>query len=238
MTEQTPSNEFENMSYREIITTMDNYLESTQEGKFPQEVDVNGLNFQVLENVFSPEFYDDARFFTAELKKIVKPGDKLLEIGTGIGATAVIMAKEGCEVTATDINPDAVKNAKLNAELNSVEMEVVESDIFDGINPDEQYDFIYWALPFGYVDEDKELTTLQGAIFDPGYELHRRYVSEAKDHLAPDGRLLVGFSNIMGREDVFQEIIDAGNYESIQLASGIDRDGLDFILYELVEKAE
>lgn len=233
MAEQAGPSEFEKMSYSEIISMMDKYLKTTQEESFPRETEVGGLKFKVLENVFSPEFYDDARFFTTELSKLVNPGDKFLEIGTGVGATAVIMARNGAEVTVTDINPDAVKNAQLNAEANGVDVTVLESDIFDGLDPKEKFDFIYWALPFGYRDEAEELTTLQQAIFDPGYKLHQRYISESASHLAPDGKLLVGFSSIMGREDIFQEIVAENNYQATPLAKGLDRDGLDFILFEL-----
>src|SRR3989344_2342918 len=75
--------------------------------------DINGVKVYIFPNVFSPEVFFESRWYDEKLAKIV--GKKsLLEIGTGSGIISLFSALKGARITATDINPDAVKNAKCN----------------------------------------------------------------------------------------------------------------------------
>lgn len=56
------------------------------------------------------------------LDKLVKPGEKVLDLGTGSGILAVIAARLGAEVEAVDIDPLAVSVAKGNVRKNKVEI--------------------------------------------------------------------------------------------------------------------
>ena len=58
--------------------------------------------------------------------KEIRPGERVLEIGTGSGYIAAAL-KEVADVIATDINPHAVYAAKQNG------VEVVRSDLADGL---------------------------------------------------------------------------------------------------------
>jgi len=49
-----------------------------------------------------------------------RAGEHVLEIGTGIGLAAVLAARAGCRVLATDVVPAAVDCARANAALNGV----------------------------------------------------------------------------------------------------------------------
>lgn len=69
------------------------------------------------------------------LAESVQPRGRVLEIGTGSGVVAIHLAKQGHKVVATDINPEAIANARENSRLNGVEdrVEVVRTDLMDGI---------------------------------------------------------------------------------------------------------
>jgi release factor glutamine methyltransferase len=76
-------------------------------------------------------------------------------------------------------------------------VDVRRSDLFDALGADDRFALIYWnsnfaLAPSDYVPE----TELEHAFFDPGYEVHRRFVAEAGEHLEVGGRLMLGFSDL------------------------------------------
>lgn len=60
-----------------------------------------------------------------QLERCLKPGLRVMDVGTGSGILAIAAAKLGAQnVLAIDIDPDAVKVAKENVELNHVTKQV------------------------------------------------------------------------------------------------------------------
>ncbi len=69
------------------------------------------------------------------LEKHLRPGMRVMDVGTGSGILAIAAAKLGAEdVLAIDIDPDAVKVAKENVSLNQAEgqVRVVLGDLVNG----------------------------------------------------------------------------------------------------------
>jgi release factor glutamine methyltransferase len=79
------------------------------------------LDFVVDENVLTPRPETEVLVETA-LNCISSPTAKILDLGTGSGALAVVMAKEvpECKVSAIDIDPNALSVAKENAARHGV----------------------------------------------------------------------------------------------------------------------
>src|ERR1700736_3204017 len=76
-------------------------------------VEYLGKQFVVHKNVFWPG--DDSRPLVENY--VVHPGEEVLDLCTGSGHIAVFSAyKDAKSVLALDKNPDAVENAKHNAE--------------------------------------------------------------------------------------------------------------------------
>ncbi len=71
---------------------------------------------------------------------------RVLDIGTGTGIQAIVAAKKGLEVTASDIDPRALECARSNARLNHVEIEFVQSDVFSNIKG--RYNTIIFNPPY------------------------------------------------------------------------------------------
>ena len=68
-------------------------------------------------------------------------GKKVLDLGCGIGPLAVYYAKNGAKsVTAVDVYDKHVHYTQLNAEKNGVDVEVIQSDLFENI--DDKFDII------------------------------------------------------------------------------------------------
>src|SRR2546427_12410993 len=83
----------------------------------------NGFEIIVLPSVFHPKWHFTSEFF-AEACAALIPGHgdcSVLEVGTGTGLVALSAARRAKRVVAVDINPAAVKCAKINAANNQME---------------------------------------------------------------------------------------------------------------------
>jgi release factor glutamine methyltransferase len=85
-----------------------------------------GLEFRVTPSVLIP------RPSTESLVERAGEPKTFLEIGTGSGAIAVVLALSGARGTATDLSPRALEIARENARLHGVEDRItfVEADLF------------------------------------------------------------------------------------------------------------
>lgn len=103
--------------------------------KKPRSWQYKGLNLTILPSVFFPHFTHSTKMLMDFVEEQDLIGSTFLELGCGTGAVSTLAAKKGAEVTASDINPSAVKNADLNAKANGVQLHAVKSDLFDKIAP-------------------------------------------------------------------------------------------------------
>lgn len=200
------------------------------------DVVVAGQRFTVLPGVFSPKYFGSTHVF-APLLPIV-PGDVFLEIGCGTGILSVIAAERGAaRVVAIDISHAAVRNTIENAKLHRVEdrVEAREGDIYSCLREGEQFDAIFWNMPFIFIEEDYQYrSVLERALFDPGYQLTQRFISEGRRFLKPHGRLLVGWGDFGDIPALFA-LVKTHGYSIREIGRGPGREGGDvtFILYEL-----
>lgn len=117
-------------------------------------------------------------------------GQRVLDLGTGCGIHAILAAKAGADVVATDISQRALVYAQFNAKLNDVTIDVRLGSLFEPVEG-EQFDVIVSNPPFvitpGGVRES--LGTMEyrdgGA---PGDTLAAAVVAGTGEHLRPGGR--------------------------------------------------
>lgn len=223
---------------RGLENTRQVLVESMKE-QTPYETTVCGRVFTVHPNVFSPKYFQDTEYFAHSIK--VKPGETFCEIGPGTGAISVTVALAGASrVVAIDINPAAVANTRKNARLHSVEhiVTVYEGDVYSPLGPNDQFDTIFWNVPFGFV-EDRKLSDLEKAVFDIGYTSIEKFIRGAKDHHKPNGRLLIGFSTTLGHLDSIKELLaEEGFSKPRQLAEtwSVETERVKFNLFEARRK--
>lgn len=111
--------------------------------------------FLVLPDVFNPMIFRSSRVlaeYIARAPDLTYQGRRdarALDLGTGSGIQAVFVAARGFAVTATDVNPEAVRCAQLNALLNRVEdkVRVLEGDLFAPVEG-EDFDLVIFNPPF------------------------------------------------------------------------------------------
>ncbi len=156
-----------------------------------------GYSFVILPDVFSPSCSSDTEWFAKKLIPYVK-NLSFLEIGTGTGIIAALAALNGSSpVVATDINPNAIENAKLNRQLLKLDFSIREGNVFDPINENEFFDAIFWNHPFNYSEERSlQEDPLGSSVFDYRYEALEEFLHKGKKHLKKNGKIFLGSSNI------------------------------------------
>ncbi|MUH35311.1 peptide chain release factor N(5)-glutamine methyltransferase [Zobellia amurskyensis] len=121
------------------------------------------LDFKVNENVLipRPETEDLVRWIFEEVENSTLKGEsiRILDIGTGSGCIAILLAKllPQAKVSALDISEKALQTAKKNAELNSVKVDFIQTDIlnFNGFASD--FDIIVSNPPYVRELEKREM---------------------------------------------------------------------------------
>lgn len=101
---------------------------------------------------------------------------------------------------ATDINPDAVANTQENARLHQVADKINSSsgDMFEPLSKGDEFDVIFFNIPFCYRKKDDAKSMLSKSLYDPEHDLLYRFLKDGKKHIKPNGRMLLGYSTTHG----------------------------------------
>jgi methylase of polypeptide subunit release factors len=134
----------------------------------------------------------------AEYRHLIA-GKRVLDMGTGTGVLALLAAQLGAaEVVATDNNPKAVENARLNVERLRPEGTVQTrgpADLFASVQG-EVFDVILFNAPWV---KGEPRTLYDTAIYDPGYRVIDGFMQAVSGHLAPGGAILLQYSDVSQR---------------------------------------
>jgi release factor glutamine methyltransferase len=123
-------------------TTVNRYVQKDRDYGF------QGLQLKIFAGVFHPGFFFSSKLLVKWLQQQNIKGKKILELGAGAGLISLVAAKHGATVTASDISSTSVKNIRLNANLNQLNVTVVQSDLFDAISHTETFDLIIINPPY------------------------------------------------------------------------------------------
>lgn len=153
---------------------------------------IAGTLILVTPSVFNPRLLRTGGFFAAQLQRRgAAAGADVLDMGTGSGVCALVVARQARRVVAVDINPAAVRCARLNAALNELEerVEVRCGDLFAPLG-DERFDLVLFNPPFvrGTPRSDRERAWR-------GEDVAERFAAGLGAYLKPTGYALVLLSS-------------------------------------------
>jgi release factor glutamine methyltransferase len=144
----------------------------------------------------------------------VRRSDHVLDVGTGCGLLAMLAAHRAVDVVATDVNPNAVRCAKENAEMNGVRDKIsfVQGDLMAPIRIGATFDLILFNAPY-LPSSNKEDASWLGRAWaggTNGRQVIDRFISESPRFLSPTGRILMIQSTLSGSEETISQFKNQG----------------------------
>ena len=162
--------------------------------------------FLILPDVFNPTLFLTSDFMVQAFNaQLIPPESSVLDMGTGSGIGAVFAAQWAKRVVAVDVNPEAVRCARINMLLNKVDtkVDVRESDLFTAVS--EQFDVILFNPPYF----PGKPTSLLDRAFHAD-DVIERFAAELGDYLCENGRLLLLLSSDAPEDDILALFHDQG----------------------------
>lgn len=163
-----------------------------------------GCLFRVPASVQPPKA--GSLFFCRHLG--ARAGERVLEIGSGLGLAAVLAAREGARVVATDVVPAAVAAITANALLNGVAVDARLGDCYAPVEG-ERFDLVCTNPPQMPTPPDRARGDAVAAADNgghDGWEILDRVIAGARDHLRPGGRLVFTIFAFLGRKAAFAKL--------------------------------
>lgn len=150
------------------------------------ETEFFGLPFKVNPNVLipRPETEELVEWVIHQQSKSNNKQITIIDVGTGSGCIAIALAKNlpNAKVYALDVSKEALKTAKINAELNHVDIDFIEADILK-LNQESRIKNQDFFFPKG-----KNVSQGQKGIFDVIVS-NPPYVRELEKHQMKDNVL-------------------------------------------------
>jgi len=145
------------------------------------------LKIDAPSSVYFPR--EDSLLLAETLKEMKLKDKNILEVGCGSGFLSILAASLGAQITAIDINLEAISSTLKNAKNNNVKLTAFQSDLFSNIT--NKFDLIFFNPPY-LPDKDnidgKETWSEKNTI--------SRFIKQAKTHLNPNGTILLLISSL------------------------------------------
>ena len=155
----------------------------------------------------------------------LRPGDRVLEIGTGSGHIAASLLDRVVRMVAVDINPHAAAAARAKG------LEVVRTDLFAGIRG--SFDLVLFNPPYLPTAPDERVDDWLEYALDGGSDGRQtiaRFLNGLGTVLSQNGRALLLVSSLTGVDEVCAMARDEGFEASVCLESLVEGERLLVLL--------
>ena len=175
----------------------------------------NDCAFNLSRDVYEPA---EDTFLLAE-HLVVNETDTVLDLGTGCGILGILAAKRARKVVVTDLNPQAVHCAKINAKFNGVseKMEYLAGDLFRPIKKTEKFSVLIFNAPY-LPSENEEQETWIGRAWaggPTGRQIIDRFLADATHYLKRAGRVLLVQSTLSHVSKTINKLQEAGLWANV-----------------------
>jgi len=166
---------------------------------------VEGFTLTVLPTVFHPRYFGSSSVLARFVSSLDLAGKSFLDVGCRSGLVALCAARGGAQVTAVDVNPEAVRCTLANATRHDLRIDARVSDLFSALDG-AQFDVIAWNPPFlpGIPASAAEASFYGG----PRFDVIRRFAAEVRHHLKSQPSIYTILSadiDVASIEALFQE---------------------------------
>jgi predicted O-methyltransferase YrrM len=174
------------MMFASVEEYIDKLLEDFQQRSEQREFQFDDVAVTINPGVFpsdSPYTYSPQSTLLA-VKKDIENGIintdeeySILDLGTGCGIFSVWLSKHlpNARITAVDVHPQSIENARLNFDRCGIDVTLKQSDFFKQL--EQSFDLIVTSIPF--VDDWSERPFKQESLY--------RFWKTVGDHLSSNG---------------------------------------------------
>jgi release factor glutamine methyltransferase len=171
--------------------------------------EIDGVALMVLPDVFNPAVYRTGTLLARAVTSWTPPGHseiRVLDVGTGSGVASVFAARRGFRVVAVDVNPEAVRCARINALLHHLEerIDVRQGDLFSSV-AGERFDLVLFNPPFFRGEPAGDLDRAWR-----GTDVLERFAAGLPEALTPGGTALLCLSTDGDGDALLARLRDGG----------------------------
>ena len=182
------------------------------------EVPALGARIHPWYGVFAPVRGEHVDLVAEAARRWPPAGRRALDVGTGTGVLAFVLARAGADVTATDLSEGALACAADNAARLGLAARVhpVRADLYPAAaeGAPARFDLVVCNPPWV---PGEAATPLDRAIYDPGSTFLRRFLEGLAGHLACGGEGWLILSDLAERLALRRE----GEVEGLIAAAGL-----------------
>jgi len=172
-----------------------------------------GKPYIILPHVFHPALFFTTKLFVDYLnEKTLGRNKTVLEIGAGSGLASIFAAQFASKVVATDINPHAIRCARINTMINHLEhkIDIRKGDLFEPVKG-MKFDVVlysppyFWKKPTNYI----EFAFSSGDRGKRGHVLYE-FIEQVGKYLKDDGKIIMNWASVAAIPNVIGEFEKEG----------------------------